>query len=159
MKKVLRTIKDNYGKKTPTVVLSQRGGLFRLWQIICFSSQDYNLGNCRCESHPSSEEVPVSTAEIVSRFGVEALDGFDEPGREQIIFNAFGVEAKELERALGLAYWFGFNPLPGLRKGTGNRIVFGEDPDRIAALDKEPGTLFIVNSRGEVSVRVVRRKL
>jgi len=155
MEKVLRTIKDNYGEEIPVVVLSQRGGLFRLWEIICFSSQNYDLGNCRCVNHDAAEETPVSTSEVISRFGKEALDGFESPGREQVVFDAFGVEIEELETCLRLAYRFGFNPLPALRKDTGQRIVFGEEPDRLVSLDKEPGTIFIVNSDGEIAVRVV----
>ena len=156
MEKVLRTIKDNYGEEIPVVVLSQRGGLFRLWEIICFSSQNYDLGNCRCVNHDAAEETPVSTSEVISRFGKEALDGFESPGREQVVFDAFGVEVGELEKYLEISYFLGTNPLPVLRKKTNAPVVFAEEPERLTFPEEEPGTtIFVVNGRGDISVVTV----
>ena len=152
--KILSTTMDCYGEETPTAVLIQKEGLLYLWEVMCLSSKAHNLGNCECINHEATVEDPISTADVIQRFGIEALDGFEAPGREQLIFDAFGVEAAELETYLRLSYNFGSNPLPGLRDATGNRIVFGEDPDLLVFPEEEPGTkIFVVNSRGEISVR------
>lgn len=156
MEKILTTTTDCYGEDTPIAVLKQEGGMLRLWEVNCLSSQDHGLGNCRCVNHAATSEVPISTNEIIQRFGVEALDGFEEPGREQIIFDAFGIEAQELETYIKVSYELGLNPLPALRNITDNPIVFSEEPNLLHFPDEEPGTvIFIVNSRGEISVREV----
>ncbi len=155
MKKVLGTITNCYGDEIPSVVLYQEeDGRFSLWEINCLSALHYGLGNCHCENHLPSVDYPISTEEVVTRFGAEALDGFDAPSDAQRIFDAFGVEAEELETALRVAYQIGANPLPALRKFTGRPIVFSENPDLLAFPEAEPGTvIFVVNSRGEISVR------
>ena len=156
MEKTLRTIKDRDGHAMRDRVLIQEDGMLFLFEVSCHRSRLFNLGNCKCVNHPSATVTPVSTGEVIRRFGAEALDGFEEPGREQIIFNAFGVEAAVLEKVLRIAYSFGVNPLPTFRTLFGNRIVFGEDLDSIVFPEEEPGkVIFIVNSRGEISVREV----
>ena len=127
-----------------------------LWEINCYSSLHLNLGNCHCENHLPSDDWPVSTQDVIEQFGIEALDGFDEPSEAQIIFDAFGVEINELETFLRLSYRFGMNPLPVLRAQTGCAVVFSENPDYLSFPEEEPGTtIFVVNSRGEISVREV----
>ena len=154
MKKVLNTITNLYGDEIPSAVLYQEGGLFRLWEINCLSALHYGLGNCHCVNHPVSNFSPISTNEIINQFGTEALDGFEAPSDAQIIFDAFGIEAHELETALRVAYQIGANPLPALRKHYNVPIVFSENPDLLAFPEAEPGTLvFVVNSRGEIAVR------
>lgn len=81
--KVLHTITDCYGEETPTAVLIQEEGLLRLWEINCYSSINYNLGSCCCVSHDAATERPISTDEVIDRFGAKALDGFEAPSREQ----------------------------------------------------------------------------
>ena len=153
METILLTTTNSFGEEIPEEILIQEGGMLRLWKINCYSSQDLDLGNCRCVNHPMAIETPISTSEVVSRFGKEALDGFEEPGREQLIFDAFGVEADELETYLRIAYQIGANPLPALRKLSDSPIVFSEE-GRLVFPDEDPGTLiFIVNSRGKISVR------
>lgn len=155
MEKVLSTITDCYGEETPAVALIQEGGLLRLWELTCFSSNWHNLGNCRCVSHAPSEESPISTEEVIQRFGKEALDGFESPGAEQLVFDAFGIEITELETFLRVSYALGNNPLPVLRD-KGAAVVFAEDPDLLYFPDEESGAvIFIVNSHGEISVRVI----
>ena len=153
--RILNTVMDSYGNETPVAILTQSKGLLRLWEVNCLSSLQYNLGNCLCNNHPSAVEIPVSTNEVINRFGPEALDGFDEPGESQLIFDAFGIEAEELETYLRISYWIGANPLPALRKAYDDLpIVFGEDPDMLTFPEEEPGTkIFVINSRGEISVR------
>ena len=154
--KILSTTTDCYGEQTPVAVLTQTGGLFRLWEVNCMSSMAHNLGNCLCVNHPPSVEDPISTEEVVTRFGAKALDGFEAPSDAQRIFDAFGIEAEELETALRVAYQIGANPLPALRKFTGRPIVFSENPDLLAFPEEEPGTIiFVVNSHGEISVVTV----
>lgn len=154
MEKVIRTIENQYGDEIPTAVLYQEGGRFYLWEINCLSALHYGLGNCHCENHLPSMEEPISTEEVVTRFGAEALDGFGEPNEAQLIFDAFGIEAHELEAYLRISYKIGVNPLPALRKAYDLPIVFGEDPDLLTFPEEEPGTIiFVVNSRGEISVR------
>ena len=156
MEKILNTTLDCYGNQTPVAILSQRGGLFRLWEVNCMSSLAHNLGNCLCVNHPASIETPVSTAEVIQQFGEEALDGFDTQNDEQLVFDAFGIEINELETYLKVSYHFNINPLPGLRERTDAEIVFGEDPDLLVFPDLLPGTVvFIVNSRGEIAVKKV----
>ena len=154
IQKIISTIKNQYGDEIPSAVLFQEDGLLRLWEINCLSSLYNNLGNCHCENHLPSDEYPVSTTEVIDRFGIEALDGFEEPGREQLVFDAFGVELHELETFLGVAYMLDLNPLPALRKKTKANIVFAEDSNMIR-FDDEAETIFIVNSRGEISVVTV----
>ena len=154
MKQRILLTTDSFGNEIPEAILISKGGLLHLWKVECYSSQDLGLGNCRCVNHPMAIETPISTSEVVSRFGKEALDGFEEPGREQLIFDAFGVEADELETYLKVSYMLGINPLPAMRKLTGSPIVFSEDPNLLVFPDEDPGTLiFIVNSRGKISVR------
>ena len=157
MEKVISTIENQYGDEIPSVVLYQEeDGRFSLWEINCLSALHYGLGNCHCINHPASIETPVSTTEVVERFGPEALDGFDPPSDAQRIFDAFGIEAEELETALRVAYQIGANPLPALRNITDNPIVFSEEPNLLHFPDEEPGTtIFVVNGRGEISVREV----
>ena len=155
MEKVLSSMENQYGDEIPAVVLFQEGGMLRLWEINCYSALHYGLGNCLCENHPPSVEDLISTDEVVRRFGAEALDGFDEPSEAQIIFDAFGIEINELEAYLRVSYRIGANPLPALRKAYDLPIVFGEDPDLLVFPNAEPGIIFIVNSRGEISVREV----
>jgi hypothetical protein len=157
MKKVLNTMENQYGDNIPSVVLYQEeDGRFSLWEINCLSALHYGLGNCHCINHPASIETPVSTTEVVERFGPEALDGFDPPSDAQRIFDAFGIEAEELETALRVAYQIGANPLPALRNITDNPIVFSEEPNLLHFPDEEPGTtIFVVNGRGEISVVTV----
>ena len=156
MEKVLHTITDCYGEETPTAVLIQEDGLLRLWEINCYSSINYNLGSCYCVSHDAASERPVSTNEVIQRFGSDALDGFDEPSEAQIIFDAFGIEINELETYLKVSYRIGANPLPALRKRTEIPVVFGEEPDLLIFPEEKPGTkVFIVNSHGEISVVTV----
>ena len=153
MKKVLATTVNGYGEKVSTAVLYQENGLFRLWEVNCISSIDLGLGNCYCENHLPSWEEPISTADVIQRFGIEALDGFEKPGREQYIFDAFGVEAHELETALSVAYRLRINPLPALRDVSDQAIVFSENPELLTFPEAQPGTLvFVVNSHGEISM-------
>jgi len=156
MEKVISTIENQYGDVIPSSVLFQEDGLLRLWEINCLSSLYNNLGNCHCENHLPSWEEPISTEEVIRRFGKEALDGFDAPGTEQKVFDAFGVEINELETFLRLSYRFGTNPLPVLRKKTNAPVVFAEEPERLTFPEEEPGTtIFVVNGRGEISVVTV----
>ena len=89
MEKILNTTTDCYGEKIPTAAVIQKNGMLYIWEVNCLSSQNYNLGNCRCVNHDAATERPISTAEVIQRFGVRSLDGFEKPGREQIIFDAF----------------------------------------------------------------------
>ena len=156
MEKVLSTVKDCYGEGTPSTILSQENGLLYLWEIVCWNSRAHNLGNCLCINHDATEETPVSTDEVIRRFGIGALDGFEAPGREQLVFNAFGIEAAELEAYIQAAYNLGINPLPELREVSGQEIVFSEDLDLLVFPDLLPGTkIFVVNGRGEISVVTV----
>jgi hypothetical protein len=153
--KTLSTIENQYGDEIPAAVLFQENGQLYLWEINCLSSLDYNLGHCNCVNHFPSWEEPISTEQVIARFGKEALDGFEAPSDAQLVFDAFGIEAKELETALRVAYQIGANPLPALRKITGRPIVFSENPDLLAFPEAEPGTvIFVVNSRGEISTVV-----
>ena len=154
MKKVLATTVNGYGENVPTAVLFQESGLLYLWEVNCYSAIDLGLGTCLCNNHPMATETPVSTAEVIQQFGEEALNGFEAPSDKQLIFNAFGIEADELETYLKVSYRLGINPLPALRDASGQAIVFSHDPDRLIFPEEEPGTIvFIVNSRGEISVR------
>lgn len=155
--KILSTITNLHGDEVPSAILYQEeNGSFTLWEINCLSAHLYGLGNCLCENHLPSWEEPISTDEVIRRFGKEALNGFEAPGDEQLVFDAFGVEINELETFLRLSYRFGTNPLPVLRKFTGRPIVFSENPDLLAFPEAEPGTvIFVVNSRGEISVVTV----
>jgi hypothetical protein len=156
MKKILGTLTNLYGDEIPAAVLYQESGMLYLWEITCYSALDYNLGHCQCVNHFPSDERPVSTQYVIEQFGKEALDGFEAPSDAQLVFDAFGIEAKELETALRVAYQIGANPLPALRKITGRPIVFSENPDLLAFPEAEPGTvIFVVNSRGEISVVTV----
>jgi hypothetical protein len=154
MDKILRTTINGYGEIIPTAVLFKEGGLLHLWEVNCWSANDLGLGTCLCNNHPMAIEYPISTAEVIENFGANALDGFGEPNEAQIIFDAFGIEAHELEAYLRVSYRLGVNPLPALRKHYNVPIVFGEDPDLLIFPEEEPGTtVFIINSRGEISVR------
>ena len=156
MEKVLNTTMDCHGEETPSAVLHQEGGQFYLWEINCFSALHHNLGNCHCINHPASIETPVSTAEVVERFGIEALDGFDTENDEQSVFDAFGIEINELETYIKVSYRIGANPLPALRKRTEIPVIFGEEPDLLIFPEEWAGTkVFIVNSHGEISVVTV----
>ena len=156
MEKVLNSITNGYGDKVSTAVLFEEGGVIRLWEVACYSSQALGLGNCQCINHPMATETPLSTAECVRRFGEDALDGFGKPGYHQKVFDTFGVEAHELETFLRIAYYFNTNPLPALRRFSEQPIVFGEDPDMLTFPEEEPGTtIFVVNGRGEISVVTV----
>lgn len=155
MEKVLNTIINGYGEKISTAVLIEKGGVLRLWEVACYSSQDLGLGNCRCVNHPMATETPLSTSEVIRRFGAEALDGFGKPGYHQIVFDTFGVEAHELETFLRVSFLFGENPIPILRKLTDCKVVFSENQELVLP-DEESGTMiFIINSRGEISVREI----
>lgn len=154
MEKVLTTTINGYGEKVPTAGLFRENGILYLWEVNCFSARDLGLGNCLCINHPMIVETPVSTEEVIRRFGKEALDGFDAPGTEQKVFDAFGVEINELETFLRLSYRFGMNPLPVLRAQTGCAVVFSENPDYLSFPEEEPGTtIFVVNSQGEISLK------
>ena len=155
--KILSTTTNCYGDEIPSVVLYQEeDGRFSLWEINCLSALHYGLGNCHCVNHLPSWEEPISTEEVIRRFGKEALNGFDPPSDAQRIFDAFGIEAEELETALRVAYQIGANPLPALRKKTNAPVVFAEEPERLTFPEAEPGTvIFVVNSRGEISVVTV----
>lgn len=156
MKKILVTQTNLYGDEIPVAELYQEGGLLRLWEINCFSALHYGLGNCLCENHLPSTETPISTADVIQRFGAEALDGFNEPGDVQLVFDAFGIEKDELETYLRVSYTLGINPLPAMRKLTDSPIIFSEEPGRLVFPDEEPGTIiFAVNSRGEIFVVTV----
>ena len=153
--KILSTTMDCYGEETPTVILIQKEGMLYLWEVMCLSSKAHNLGNCNCVNHPATVEDPISTADVIQRFGAEALDGFEKPGREQLVFDTFGVEAEELETHIRVSFAMNLNPLPALR-AKGNVVVFAKDPDLLCFPDEKPGTIiWFVNSRGEISVRVV----
>ena len=154
MEKVLATVKDCYGEETPTAVLIQEDGLLHLWEVACLSSKQFNFGNCLCVNHQATTETPVSTSEIIQRFGVEALDGFEAPGEEQQIFDVFGVEAHELETFCRISYRLGFNPLPVLRSVTECQVVYSENPENLTfTSDEKPNDIiFIVNSQGEIFV-------
>ena len=154
MRKVLSSMENQYGEKVSTAILYQENGMFRLWEVNCISSIDLGLGNCHCVNHPMAIEYPISTHEIINQFGKEALDGFNEPGDAQLVFDAFGIEKDELETFCRISYKLGGNPLPALRKHYNVPIVFSENPDLLAFPEAEPGTLvFVVNSRGEIAVR------
>ena len=156
MKKVLKTTVNGYGENIPTAVLFREGNLLHLWEVNCWSANDLGLGTCLCNNHPMAIEYPISTAEVIENFGANALDGFDEPSEAQIIFDAFGIEKDELETFLRISYMINLNPLPALRKRTEAEIAFGEDPDLLVFPDLLPGTVvFIINSRGEISVVTV----
>lgn len=155
MEKILSTITDCRGNETPVAILSQIGGQLYLWEINCLSSSAHGLGNCLCANHQPTTETPVSTAEVISRFGVEALDGFEEPGVEQLVFDTFGVEIDELETFLRVSYSLGANPLPVLRKKTKAPVVFSENSELLTFPEEEPGTtIFVINSHGYLSVKI-----
>ena len=154
--RILATIKDCHGEETPVAILTQNGGLLRLWEVVCLSSRDHNLGNCLCINHDATEETPVSTSEVIERFGIEALDGFEAPRDAQLVFDAVGVEIDALETFLRIAYNFNINPLPALRERTEAEIVFGYDPNLLVFPEAKPGTIvFVVNDRGEIAARKV----
>jgi hypothetical protein len=154
MKKIIRRTKDSYGNETPTAVLIQENGLLRLWEVVCLSSQFHNLGNCQCVNHSATEEVPVTTQEVVRRFGAEALDGFGKSGYEQKVFDAFGIEAHELETFCRISYRLGLNPIPILRSVTKCEVDYSENPENLTfTSDKKPNDIiFIVNSQGRIFV-------
>ena len=153
--KTLRTINNQYGDEIPAAILFQEDGLLRLWEINCLSALHYGLGNCYCENHLPSDDRPVSTQYVIEQFGKEALDGFEAPGEEQLVFDAFGVELDELETYLRVSYALNVNPLPALRD-KGAIVIFSEEPDLIHLHDEESGDIiFIVNSWGEISVKEV----
>ena len=154
MEKVLNTITNLSGEEIPSVVLFQEDGLLRLWEINCLSALHYGLGNCYCENHLPSDDYPISTEEVVRRFGKEALDGFGDPGYRQKVFDAFGIEAHELETFCRIAYRLGFNPLPVLRSVTECEVVYSENPENLTfTSDKKPNDIiFIVNSQGKIFV-------
>lgn len=155
MHKVIATIPNCDGNEIPIVVLRQEDGLLSLWKITCFSSRDHNLGTCNCINHSATEETLISTDEVIQRFGKEALDGFQAPGREQMVFDAFGIELAELETFIRVSYMLDSDPLPALRS-KGNVEVFAVDQELISSPDVESGTImFLVNSRGQISVRKV----
>ena len=151
MEKTLSTIENQYGDVIPSSVLFQEDGLLRLWEINCLSSLDYGLGHCQCVNHFPSDERPVSTQYVIEQFGKEALDGFEAPGLEQHVFNAFGVGLYELETFLRVSYMLNVNPLPSLRRVTEFPVVFLENTEGLTFPEKEPGT-FVVNSHGEISM-------
>ena len=154
--RILNTVMDGYGEETPVAILSQEGGMLRLWEVTCLSSKAHNLGNCECINHDATMEVPISTAEVINKFGVEALDGFEEPSTEQIIFDAFGVEMADLETFCRISYYLGSNPLPILRARTEKEVVFSENPEIQAFPEEEQESIvFLVNGHGEIFVRVV----
>ena len=156
MEKVISTIENQYGDEIPAAVLSQENGQLYLWEINCYSSLDYGLGHCHCVNHLPSWEEPISTEEVIRRFGKEALDGFEAPSDAQLVFDAFGIEAHELETALSVAYRLRINPLPALRDVSDQAIVFSENPELLTFPEAEPGTtIFVVNGRGEISVVTV----
>ena len=99
-------------------------------------------------------ETPVSTAEVIQQFGEEALNGFEAPSDKQLIFDAFGIEAHELETFCRIAYRLGFNPLPVLRSVTECKVVYSENPENLTfTSDKKPNDIiFIVNSQGKIFV-------
>lgn len=153
MEKILRLLTDCRGNETAAAILTQEGGLLRLWEVNCYSSKDLGLGNCQCVNHPASIETPVSTEEVIARFGIDALDGFEAPEEEQLTFDAFGIEINELETFLRVSYMLGVNPLPTLRD-KGANVVFAETTEGLVITGAEPGeVVFVVNSRGEISVR------
>lgn len=151
--KVVNTVIDQYGNETPSAVLYQEGGQLYLWEINCWSSQTHNLGNCQCVSHPPTTDDPVSTSEVIQRFGAEALEGFEQPGTEQLVYNEFGVELQELETYLRISYHMGQNPLPFLRKKTTHPVVFLDGNLNFEAFKGEE-VVFVVNSRGEISAEI-----
>ena len=158
MEKTLNTTTDCYGNEIPTAILTQKNGQLYLWEVVCHSSYDHNLGNCRCVNHSATEEYPISTTKVMNHFGVEVLDCFEAPGVEQLCFDTFGIEIHEMEAYLKTSYMLGINPLPALREkvSANTYIVFAESAESLAFPDAEPGTLiFVVNSRGEISVREV----
>jgi hypothetical protein len=151
MEKVISTIENLYGEEIPETILFQKNGQLYLWEITCYSSLDYNLGHCQCVNHFPSDERPVSTQYVIEQFGKEALDGFEAPGLEQHVFNAFGVGLYELETFLRVSYMLNVNPLPSLRRVTEFPVVFLENTEGLTFPEKEPGT-FVVNSHGEISM-------
>ena len=157
MEKILRTTTDYYGEEIPIAVLKQERGILYLWEVNCLSSSYHNLGNCRCISHPATTKTIISTDDVIVRFGIEALSGFEAPGRKQLIFDAFGVEVDELETYLRVSYEMGSNPLPALRAHLkANVVIFAEEAELLRFPNEKPGTIiFIVNSRGEISVREI----
>ena len=156
MEKVLATVKDCYGEETPTAVLIQEDGLLHLWEVACLSSKQFNFGNCLCVNHEAVTDNPISTSEVIERFGIEALNGFGEPSREQLVFDAFGIESNELETFLRVSYTLGSNPLLALRSKFSAPVTFSETTDGITITGAEPGdTVFIINSRGEISVKEI----
>ena len=151
--KVVNTVIDQYGNETPSAILFQEGGMFYLWEINCWSSAAHNLGNCQCVSHPATTETPISTNEVIRQFGEEALKGFEQPGTEQLVFDEFGIEIDELETFIKTAYRLDMNPLPILRKKTDYPIVFLDGGIDMSAFEEEE-IVFIVNSRGDISVEM-----
>lgn len=154
MKKILNSITNGYGNKVSTAVLFEEGGVIRLWEVACYSSQALGLGNCQCVNHPMATETPLSTAEVIRRFGEDALDGFGKPGYHQKVFDTFGVEAHELETFCRISYRLGINPLPVLRSVTECQVVYSENPENLTfTSDEKPNDIiFIVNSQGEIFV-------
>ena len=153
--KTLSTIENQYGDFIPAAVLYQESGMLYLWEINCLSALDYGLGNCHCVNHLPSWDEPISTEEVIRRFGKEALDGFEAPSDAQLVFDAFGVEINELETFLRVSYMLNVNPLPILRRVTEFPVVFSENTVGLTFPEKEPGVIFVVNSRGEISVVTV----
>lgn len=153
MEKVLNTTVDCRGNEIPTAILYQEGGQLYLWEVNCWSSAAHNLGNCQCVSHPPTTETPISTSEVISQFGEEALDGFELHTTEQIIFDTFGIEVEELETFIKTSYRLNANPLPILRKKTSIPIVFLDGSLDMSCFEEEE-VVFVVNSRGEISAEI-----
>ena len=155
MEKIVNTVTNCYGEEIPSAVLYQEGGMLYLWEIACLSSSAHNLGNCNCINHPPTVENPISTNEVVRQFGSDVLEGFEEPGVEQLVFDEFGIEIDELETYLKVSYRLGSNPLPFLRKKTTHPVIFLDGSVNLEAFEGEK-VIFIVNSRGEISVEATQ---
>jgi len=63
---VLSTITNQYGEEiADSKLYINSEGLFELWQINCYSSNNYGLGTCNCVSHPASESFWISPEEAL----------------------------------------------------------------------------------------------
>jgi hypothetical protein len=78
LKKILESLKkgenlhldwcvNQYGEKQVTESLSFKDGVWLLWEVTCFSSSEYGFGCCRCNSHQSSEENPISRESALTK--------------------------------------------------------------------------------------------
>ena len=92
---ILSTVTNQYGDEVAerTIEINEEG-LFEIWEIYCYDSVYFGLGNCQCNSHDAASRYtisPESALEYIAEY-IERQEVEEEKKEKERLFIAKMIE-------------------------------------------------------------------